>query len=338
MKQSFDEYALIRQFAGAFSRSPRQRNALFESDAELIMIGDELWGLTLDEFTPEEDLFSAEDPLTLGMNLATATLSDLLASGIVPELFMHSVALPATISPEFVNELASGIREILDEAACSVCGGDVGSADAWRFCGFAMGRAPGNRSVMRIIPPTPQQLWVTGQLGDANLAALTDSATPLFECRLSEAKLIRQWASACIDTSGGFLEAAWMLHILNPATAFTVNIDDLPICPGVAEFAAAAHIPAGAALVGGAGEYEFLIAFPEDLPRDAVDQLADAGMSPIGCTAPAQGGNLLLKHGSLCVPVSTPPPCPRAAGDIPTHVNEVIAYSRQLFAFEDTSS
>ena len=79
-----NEYELIRAMAGRFPRHPAQENEPFTCDAEIIRLGDELWGLTMDEFTPEEDRFTMEEPEILGANLANATLSDLYAAGAEP--------------------------------------------------------------------------------------------------------------------------------------------------------------------------------------------------------------------------------------------------------------
>ena len=166
------EYELIRAIAGRFARSPGQRNGLFESDAELVEIGGLLWALTLDEFSAEEDLLPAGDPEQLGWNLAVATLTDLLAVGARPQFFMQVLSLPQRVGRDFAEGIADGVRSALDEAGCALCGGDIGVAETWRFTGFAMGPVESTRPITRVLPPVEQRLWVTGDLGDANLAAL----------------------------------------------------------------------------------------------------------------------------------------------------------------------
>ncbi len=321
-----NEAEIIRCFASAFTRSPLQRNGLFECDAEIISIGDQLWALTMDEFTPDEDLFSSECPQTLGVNLAVATISDLLAAGATPAWFMHAVSLPKSVDNNFVAGLAEGISRVLREAGCQLCGGDIGCADTWRYCGHAMGPVPGNRPLTRILPIAHQRLWVTGQLGDANLAALTGSPTPSFELRLAESLAFRELATGCIDTSGGFFDALWTLHSLNPTLAFEIELDALPLASGLVEAVCELGFPTEAALLGGAGEYELLFAMPSELT------LPEGVASCVGTIRPDdQAGIHLKREGTLLNVIDTPPPCPRDAATVAQHVQEVMQMAHRLF-------
>ncbi len=321
-----NEAEIIRCFSSAFTRSPLQRNGLFECDAEIISIGDQLWALTMDEFTPDEDLFSSEFPQTLGANLAVATISDLLAAGATPTWFMHAVSLPKSVDNNFVAGLAEGIRRVLKQASCQLCGGDIGCAETWRYCGHAMGPVPGNRPLTRVLPRTQQKLWVTGQLGDANLAALSGSPTPSFELRLAESLAFRELATGCIDTSGGFFDALWTLHSLNPSLEMEIELDALPLASGLVEASHALGFPADAALLGGAGEYELLFALPSKLtPPEGV-------ATCVGTIRPdGEAGIRLNREGALLSEMDTPPPCPRDAATVAQHVQEVMQMAHRLF-------
>lgn len=326
------EYDLIRSMAEKFPRSPRQRNELFVCDAELIEICGHLWAVTVDEFSPEEDLFTSENPERLGANLATATLSDLLAAGAAPQFFLPAVALPKSPDPAFVEGLCAGVRSVLDEAGCFLCGGDVGTADTWRFCGVAMGPIQNHRALTHVLPDAAQTLWVTGRLGDANLAALRRQPTPRFELRLEEAKLIRRYGTACIDTSGGLLDAVWIFHSLNPRMRFEVECETLPLAPGLPDFAAQAGFPPEAALLGGAGEYELLFATPEGLAESAVARLTSAGATQIGSARMhEEAGVFFRRNGRTLGTMTEPPPCPRDAATVEEHVQEVMQVAKQVF-------
>ena len=331
-----DEYDLIRTIAGTFPRHRAQRNAVFTCDAEVLDLGGQLWALTLDEFTPEEDLFTADDPERLGANLAVATLSDLLAAGATPEFFLQALSLPRGVESGFVDGLTRGLRTVLEAAGCALCGGDLGVAATWRFSGFAMGRIPaGQQPLTRLLPDAPQVLWVTGVLGDANLAALRGQPTPRFELRTEVARRVRQHGTACIDTSGGFLDAVWLLHALNPGLRFEIDCRAVPLAPGLEEFAATAGMPAEAALLGGAGEYELLFAVPAGLAESAAAALAALGASPVGVCMPSPESELwLVRRDGTRVAMSAPPPCPRAAASVAEHVQEVVRQAHQLFGAE----
>lgn len=329
------EHDLIAQIARSFARSDLQKNALFECDSEIVEIGDSLWGLSMDEFSPDEDLFTAENPERLGRNLAVATLSDLLAAGASPKFFMHSVSFPKTIRPEVVDGIMKGIRSILERLDCAMCGGDVGTSEEWRFCGFGMGPILSDRPLTHFLPTEPLTLWVTGSLGDANLAAMQNSPTPEFELRDHEAKLIRSDASACIDTSGGLIDALWLLQNLNPQLRFDIRLDHVPLAQDVLRAADAMGFPAETALLGGAGEYELLFALPEAAASKFAGQTKSGSFTCIGTTSKEMTPGIHFYRGEALQSLMTDaPPCPRAASTVQEHVHEVIQMAKLLFGMD----
>jgi thiamine-monophosphate kinase len=327
------EYDMIRTIVAAFPRSPDQLNAPFTCDAELVRIGGQVWGVTMDDFSPEEDRFTSDDPAALGANLATATLSDLLAAGVEPRFFLHALSLPRRADAAFVERLSAGIRGVLDAAGCACCGGDLGVSNPWRYCGLAMGPVLSGRPLTHRLPADiPQVLWVSGELGDANAAAWRGLPPPRFELRLRESRLVREWGTACIDTSGGFFDALWLLHEQSPGTRFEVYLESIPIAAAARQLARRAGVPAESVLLGGAGEYELLFAAPEDLPADAERELLDAGLTPIGTAYPHERPEIdIRRHGQFVGVVSGPPPCPREAATIHEHARAVLCRAGELF-------
>lgn len=326
-----NEYELIRRLAGRFPRCEAQENGLFGCDAEIVNIGGQRWGMTIDEFTPEEDRFSAEDPVRLGWNLAAATLSDLLAAGVAPQFFLSALSLPRAVDPRMADGVAAGVAAVLAEAGCAHCGGDLGTADPWRFTGFAMGPLAAPRPLLHCVPSEPQALCLTGTAGDLNLAAFRNSSTPLIELRLAEAALARKYGTACIDTSGGFLDALWILHEQSPNLRFAVDSAAIPVAPEARAFAAQAGVPLEAVLIGGAGEYELLFTVPAAVLDQARPELAAAGISVVGSVAPGAAG-VVWQAGGVNRPVCGPPPCPRAAASAEEHARAAIRMAEGLRA------
>lgn len=327
------EYDLIRHLVRDLPRSPRQRNRPFECDAELVELAGGLWALSMDEFSAGEDHFGEEDPRLLGANLATATLADLLAAGAEPRFLLQALALPRDTPVAVVDGVVEGLRSVLEPAGCAVLGGDLGTAESgWRFTGCALGPVPGGRALTRRLPPVPQTLWVTGPIGDANLAAVEGRAAPRFEYRGGAAAVIRQAGTACIDTSGGLADAFWLLHEQNPAVELVVDLDVVPLARGVAEFAARAGVPPEAFLLGGAGEYELLFAAPADLPASVRARLGGLGATPVGQAVPGGPEGVTFVRGATRVGrMVGPPPCPRAASSTDEHVAAVLAMAHTLF-------
>ncbi len=325
------ESDIIRHLAGKFPRSSRQANDLFECDAELVKIGAQIWGMTMDEFSPGEDRFTSENPAQLGANLAVATLSDLLAADIEPRFYMHALSLPKDAPRSFLDGLTDGIRDILEQAGCFLIGGDTGMADSWLYCGFAMGPAAAANPRTRIFGAESKTLWITGALGDANLAAFSGAPTPLFEFRLEESRCVRRCASAGMDTSSGLMDALWTLHTLNPAWRIDFEIERVPLAAGLREAARALKLPPEAALVGAAGEYELV--FASDLPGD--QPAPHPCLTPIARLSragPPHGvpGLFIQRDGQPPVSVDHPPPCPRAAPSLSGYIAEIITYANLL--------
>lgn len=326
------EYDLIRGLADRFPRSGMQKNRPFECDAEILQLGDGLWGMTMDDFSPQEDLFSSADPRRLGHNLVVATLSDLYAAGVRPSIFMHALSIEKDIAPDFLSSLLDGIRDALADADCALCGGDIGQADPWRFCGFAMGSVPSGKPLTRQLPSAVQSLWITGELGDANLAAFRQTETPAFELRRRAAEYIASRASGCIDTSGGLFDALWCLHEQNSHLRLEIDLAAIPHAEGVAETAEAHGFPPEAALLGGAGEYELLFALPQSVSDSSESELLSLGASRIGVAEPDPDGELRnLRRDCEDVVMDKPPPCPRSAGSVESHLREVMEMAASLF-------
>jgi thiamine-monophosphate kinase len=326
------EVEMIQRLIARFPRSGEQLNGPFEADAEIVRLGDQVWALTMDEFSPAEDLFTDTNPAELGANLAVATLSDLLAAGAVPRFYLQAVTVPRLADPAFLDDLGKGIASVLAEAGGFLCGGDIGMGDTWRYCGFAMGQIASGRPLTRIMPPRQQTLWTSGELGDANLAAWRKTATPVFELRLKTAALVARHGGSCIDTSGGLLDALWCLHQVNPGMEINLQADQVPLAAGLREFAQASGLPAEAGLVGGAGEYELLFTTDTGLPPEIQRELLAAGATVIGTATPAPQGKLKIhKHGRHLSTMTTPPPCPREAKSLDEYIHQVLATASHLF-------
>jgi thiamine monophosphate kinase len=277
------EIETIRAVRALFPASPRQKNAPFACDAELLDLHGELYGLSMDEFSAEEDLFPVAPPETLGRNLAVAVIADILAAGCRPEFYLHAMVEPPD-AEGFSPALARGVQAVLAACGCFLLGGDMGKSrrtGAWRYTGFAFGRVAGAGPLTRVLPSRPQALWITGDVGDGNLCALL-GAMPAFELRLAEAGAIQGEALSCMDTSGGLAESLLLLRRLNPAHRIDIAPDAVPYADGAVRAAQAAGLPVEGFAFGGAGEYELLFTTDENAEADCATR--------IGTVRPDAGG------------------------------------------------
>ncbi len=317
------EADLIATLTAAFGRTSPRENAAMTCDAEIVRIGDVRYALSIDEFSAAEDAFDTADPERLGHNLVAATISDVHAAGGTPRFFMQALVLPPATEAAFATRLAAGMARALDACGCAMLGGDIGSAPDWRFTGWCMG--PVARPLTRLLPEGDADLWVSGPLGDANAARAGRLPTPLFELRLPLVDRLRAHAVACIDTSGGLWDAVWTLTRLNPTHAFALDLSAVPLADTVLPVCRRAGIPPAAALIGGAGEYEYLFAAPA-AHRATFETV---GATRIGHATPHAAGGFAIRHAGRERPA---PPCPdaRAFTRFDDYLAAVIATARLL--------
>jgi thiamine monophosphate kinase len=281
------EYELISELFGDVKD-------LFKSDAQIIDIAGQKWGITCDHFSLEEDMFSADNPYVLGSNLATAVISDLIASGCAAKFYQHAVVLANDTKKEWTKQMVAGINDVLKKNGCVLIGGDMGQADKFSYTGIALG--PQLKKISRIFPPTAQNIYISGPLGDVNYAALTGQPTPIFELRS-----LPENALACIDTSSGFMDALWQLHMLN--LDFEIKIENPPVKDMKLLF-------------GAAGEYELLFT--------ASDHVDNAIL--IGRAVPGKRGVFI--NG---VEIKNPPLDPREYNNIAEYIKDTEVMVNGLF-------
>lgn len=322
------EVEAIEKMRSLFPVPGTQRYAPFTCDAEILELGGELYGISVDEFSPEEDYFSDADPVALGADLAVATLSDLLAAGCEPCFYLHSLVEPGG-RENFGLELSRGVAKTLQDCSCFFLGGDFGRGSNWRYTGVALGKcvsppsassgtsSPGSiipGPISRQLPQKRQKLWLTGTLGDGNLRAVSRGRVPAFELRRAEARAMRGIASACMDTSGGLMDSLCMLRKVNPGFSFTIDPERLPYDPSVRSFTETHGLPLAAFAFGGAGEYELLFATDEEVHLEWA--------TAVGHAAPDKRGALFWGEHQL----KKEPPEPRAFTDKEEYITRLLEY------------
>ena len=318
------EQQIINQILNNFKRSKNQINAPFECDAEIIRLNNKLIAVTMDEFSSEEDMFDNMPPFNLGENLAVATLSDLFACSAKPEFFIHSIVIGKETNLQFIDELTKGISSILNQTNCLLIGGDLGHGSSWRYTATAIGSLDSNKYLSRILPQEKQSIWVTGKLGDANLAAFTKNIAPSFELRLKESQYIKDNALSCIDTSGGLAESLWILKSLNNNLSFEINTSSIPIDKKTIKFCEENNIPPLAFIYGGAGEYELLFTLPINLTPDI-------NATRIGTVNKSKNSELLFNHKNNSIKITQAPPCPRNIKNRDEYIQAILKQVQDVY-------
>jgi len=206
------EHQLIGRLAAALPRSPLQLNGLHESDAELVRLPgtDLVLAVTTDALAEEIATGLYADPWLIGWMLVTVNASDLAAVGAHPLGLLVCETLPPGTAPAWIAELQQGIADAATAHDLPVLGGDTNAAAHTALAATAIGFVQG-RPLTRCGARPGDWLFASGPLGMGGAYALArlvspDTATAIPfrpSARLREGALLRDFASACMDTSDG---------------------------------------------------------------------------------------------------------------------------------------
>lgn len=275
----YSEKDIISFFLSGLPKPTQRHNDFFESDAEIVPFLHDRLLFTTDEFS-QEDLFQEGSPYSLGWNLATATISDILATGGRPLYFGHSVSVCLLWDETYIRELARGIGDVLLESSCSFIGGDLGISEQWKYTGICIGTT--ENSITRKGAYDGEVLYMTGQAGLGNLVAATsiyektlnkaDVLSRLdarFPLRVQESQLISSYSNCCMDTSDGVLNT---LNTLAEINGLGYTIQNPPTMKEGVLACQMLELPEVLLSIGECGEYELLFSLSQDCEYEFLQQ------------------------------------------------------------------
>ncbi len=248
----------IRMFGEVHGSKP------YSSDAEIVETENGFDLYSIDGFSETEDFFTRTSPRRIGHNMAVAACADLLVCGVAPKIWLQSWNIDDSKGVEYYREIAFGVEEVLRHYGARCIGGDLGTSRPWSCTTLVQAHSP-KPPVTRIARERiPFDLYVTGPLGDANLAAFLKQSMPGFELRAP----VPSDALFATDTSGGFFDALENFRRVNRGMELHIELTDVlsekllkPDVPGLDPLWT---------LIGGVGEYELLFAVPKGSCADAV--------------------------------------------------------------------
>lgn len=226
----------------------------------------------------------------LGYKAAAVNISDLSASGALPEALIVSLGLPGKANVDDVIALYEG----LNEARVPVLGGDTTKADRVYLSLTALGRServPGRGGAR-----PGDRIVVTGPLGASGAGYLCLSkglSSPLAAAhrrpplRIVEGLTLAKVASAMLDLSDGVASDAG--HIARRSGCkVVIDLENVPVAAGVAETAKQFGVDVWRLACGFGEDYELLAALPSTANAEGVK------LHEIGRCEPGEGLELRL--------------------------------------------
>lgn len=203
------------------------------------------------------------DPAALGHKALAVNLSDLAAMGARPLACLLSLSLPRVDEP-WLEAFARGFYALADQAACPLVGGDTTRSPAGIVINVTvMGEVRPEQALLRSGAKVDDDIWVTGELGAADIAlqllqgrlpaddALLETLRPSLERPLPPwqfAQRLAGVAHAALDISDGLAQD--LGHILAAShCGAEVDCEALPLAPALLHLDPA--VVRKAALIGG---------------------------------------------------------------------------------------
>lgn len=236
---------------------------------------------------------STVDPFKLGHKALAVNLSDLAACGATPLAFTLALALPRA-DAAWLEPFSRGLLALADAHGCPLAGGDT-TQGPLNICITVFGEVPPDEPLLRHRAQPGDDLYVSGQVGDARLAlevfrgtqSLPADAFTAVRARMEQptprvalGMALRGIAHAAIDVSDGLLGD--LRHILN-ASNCGATVDTVFVFASDATSATLKQLPPALALdcaLAGGDDYELVFTAPA-AARSAVQAAARSSQTPV---------------------------------------------------------
>ena len=223
------------------------------------------------------------DAASVGHKALAVNLSDMAAMGALPYWATLALTLP-NVNHEWLTAFAKGFFDLAQEYNVSLIGGDTTRGPALVMTVTIMGEVPAGAALRRSGSKPGNDVWVSGNIGDAALAVAhrhgrvvleeadyREALMRLYEPtpRVALGQALRGLATAAIDVSDGLL--ADLTHICRlSGVGATV---ELPLVPVSSIGAKHLATPQGrTAIVAGGDDYELCFtAHPNS--RESIEDL-----------------------------------------------------------------
>jgi thiamine-monophosphate kinase len=254
--------------------------------AALPWMGRRVLLLTTDAVAEGTHFPSDAPPRLVGRFAANVNLSDIAAKGGLPLGLLLDLLLPPKTEARWAEEVVIGLEEAARSARVHLVGGDTKRAKVRAVVAMALGEGVAGHLMPRGGGHDGDLIATTGTVGRGGSAYLAwkhdlvggeRSLQRLLTVgpRLKEGTVLRDFATAALDTSDGL---ALSVRLLTEASGLSAIVDEgkLPLDPEVPKVASKlGRSPTEVAFIG--GDYELLVAIPPRRAKAAKEAVGRVG-------------------------------------------------------------
>ncbi len=231
------------------------------------------------------------DPVALGRKSLAVNLSDLAAMGAKPKYFLLSLAIPKTMTLEFLDDFIKGLMQRAQQFHVTLIGGDTCSSKGGLAISItAIGEQLPDLVVSRTGAQPGDLIFVTGTVGDSalglELLRKGVQSGPLVmrhldpEPRVSAGVTLAEsrMATSMIDISDGLL--ADLGHILDGSgVGARVDLAGIPLSEPYNEVVANYSEDPFAMALSGGEDYELLFTVPQLHREQVLSRMAECNVN-----------------------------------------------------------
>ncbi|MEN8907814.1 MAG: AIR synthase related protein [Clostridiales bacterium] len=244
----------------------------YDEENGTLKIGDKNLLLTTSEFS-RDNLLRESDPYILGWNVGVASFSSMIARGVNPVYFYHTLIISDKWNKQYLESFVMGISDVVEAYEIPFIRGTYHLSGKWRFNASVLG-VMDKKLLKPNLAVKGDSIYITGYIGRGNVEAflskkiknrgierLSRTYKNRFRIRRDESNLIKNFSEACIDTKDGFINS---LNRFVDLGKVGYKLSSIPYVKSGILAVKMLEIPKELLLTGNFGEYELIFTIKKE--------------------------------------------------------------------------
>ncbi len=177
--ESLGEFEIIARYFAPLAQTTPGAFGLIDDAASLTPAEGNDLVLTTDMLVAGVHFRREDEAQDVAWKALAVNVSDLVAKGAEPLVYLLALALPKPADPDWLQGLAAGLRAAQEAFGCGLAGGDTTATDGPVTLSItAIGQVPKDQMLRRAGAKVGDTVYVSGTIGDAalGLRLLTEPA------------------------------------------------------------------------------------------------------------------------------------------------------------------